>query len=166
MPSRDLRLQRFSEHALSVLTRCEYALIDTQRLWITCDAGYSSKSTAFLAIDCKQHPFRISFCSDSLVDRLHDQLCRLLGHPCMHKARKIERRVAVEVHLVVQELVRTPTWDTDVRQLILGYGRCILISRPCLMQVGARVTPQVLSVRMFSGLLNDGVSVDWKYGYK
>lgn len=166
MPSRDLRLQRLGEHVLNVVNGSIYALIDTQRLWITCDAGYSSKSTAFLAIDCKQHRYRDPFCNDSLVDRLHDQLCRLLWHPCMHKARKIERRVAVEVHLVVQELVRTPTWDTDVRQLILGYGCCILISRPCLMQVGARVTPQVLSVRMFSGLLNDGVSVDWKYGYK
>lgn len=73
----------------------------------------------------------------------------------MHKARKIERRVTVKVHLVMQELVCTPTWDTDVRQLIFGYGRCILISRPCLMQVGARVAPQVLSVRMLFRLFDD-----------
>ena len=78
----------------------------------------------------------------------------------MHETGEVERRIAVEVHLVVQELVRAPAGYPDVGYLVLGDRRCILVARPCLVEDRARVVAEVLLVRVFLDLLNDSIGVD------
>lgn len=41
-----------------------------------------------------------------LGDIFHHELIRLLGHPCVDKGCKVERRIAVEGQFVADQLVR------------------------------------------------------------
>ena len=51
----------------------------------------------------------------------------------MNETGKIERWVAIEVHLVVYQMVCTPARYSDSGQLILGHFLCILVSTPALV---------------------------------
>ena len=78
----------------------------------------------------------------------------------MHETGEVERRIAVEVHLVVEELVRAPAGYSDVGYLVLGDRRCILVAGPCLMEDRARMIAEMLLEWVLLDLLNDSIGVD------